>query len=357
MNIFLFFCYLFKDSYFEDLSASSGGALYWLASKDKKLLVESSMFIRCSASSQGGALYMWYGNCILSKLCGVECEADYGPPFSYVELFSVDAINKILESTVSKCKSTSWGYTIDHLYGNIESRSVNASQNECYCCAGIYFDTKSDSTCVATLCYPSVPNNTASNYGCCMFWYGKEYDIEYTNIIFNSVPEPASNGLIYTDQTTTLTHVSVLGNIGYPIFHNTKGGFTIIDCVIDCDQMIEDKISANIFITDQMTTETRFIQAFDFVYTGDCKIQNFVIEVEECIPEETPQQTEKVCECDCKLSLANYKWHFEEFCDDTNRINNWLALEYLLLISCLPTDPAKDIWYDVNSFIYIMKKQ
>ena len=78
------------------------------------------MFISCSASMTGGAIRMSNGHCILSKLCGIECKADNGGPLSDVVLNSDNAINKILESTVSKCSSEENGSPLSHHYGNID---------------------------------------------------------------------------------------------------------------------------------------------------------------------------------------------------------------------------------------------
>ena len=107
------------DSYFEDLSSDYGGALYlYNSNTEKKLLVESSIFTNCS--DLGGGIYMRYGHCILSKLCGIECKADNSGPLSDVVLNSDNAINKILESTVSKCSSEENGSPLSHHYGNID---------------------------------------------------------------------------------------------------------------------------------------------------------------------------------------------------------------------------------------------
>ena len=103
------------------------------------------MFISCSASMTGGAIRMSNGHCILSKLCGVECNTtSSNGPFSYVNLNS-GSINKILQSTVSKCSSEENGNTLCHLDGNIEATSVNASMNQCALCSVIDFELCSSS--------------------------------------------------------------------------------------------------------------------------------------------------------------------------------------------------------------------
>ena len=65
------------------------------------------------------------------------------------------------------------------------------------------------------------------------------------------------------------------------------------------------------------------------------------------IPEIT--ESSKDTTTDEENFFARYTWYCEDICENNPRnIDSWLALEYLLLISCLPTDPAKDIWYDVQ---------
>ena len=67
------------------------------------------------------------------------------------------------------------------------------------------------------------------------------------------------------------------------------------------------------------------------------------------VPEQSGQSSSESSDDSKKDFFKCYTWHFEELCDDNPRkIDTWYALEYLLLISCLPTDPAKDIWYDVQ---------
>ena len=61
-------------------------------------------------------------------------------------------------------------------------------------------------------------------------------------------------------------------------------------------------------------------------------------------PNDTPKQSERVLPDLHKI----YTWYCEDDLTDHSRISTWYALEYLLLISCMPTDPAKDIWYDVQ---------
>ena len=155
-----------KSSYFKGLSVTSsndGGALY--ITGISKLLIELSTFIECEAPSMGAGIYMSGGQCILYRVCGVECEQTAnmnGGVFSYVEVTkSANSINNIIETSVTKCKSEEWGFTVNQMYGHVLSKSVNLSQNYCYQCSALYCQPTYDgSNIVCSLCYSFLSNNT-----------------------------------------------------------------------------------------------------------------------------------------------------------------------------------------------------
>ena len=73
------------------------------------------------------------GNCILYMVCGVHAQGNN--PFCRLEIDDeTTTINSIIESSVSKCvgPSSSNGFTVSQLNGNILCKSVNLSQNHCY---------------------------------------------------------------------------------------------------------------------------------------------------------------------------------------------------------------------------------
>ena len=216
-----------KSSYFKGLSYSSGngGALY--VTSITKLLIELSMFIECEASGYGGCIYMSGGNCILYMVCGVKSSISGGQGV-FLETTGMKMTN-VIETTVTHCECSSGGYPVDPHGGTILCKSVNLSQNHCYRCSALYcYPTSNGQNIVCSLCYSSLSNNTADDSNFLMFedFNGAYYEVNNTNII-NNKQIGSTYGLIRVTGTTTMKHVSILGNTGSPIF---SGSITLINC-------------------------------------------------------------------------------------------------------------------------------
>ena len=197
-NIYIVNCY------FHDMSVSgSGGALYILSGNTAStatlyyLLIETCTFVSCSCTSNGGAIYSRYGNNVLHNVCGTDCQSDNNEGFAVLDgssSTSIDTKNYVNESSIANCKADG-SYTMYHLYGNIQYKSVNLSNNNVYYTSAIYcYPNQKDGNGIATsISYSSFSNNTAETYYCIYLYYdisnedANQYEINMTNIIYNTI--------------------------------------------------------------------------------------------------------------------------------------------------------------------------
>ena len=128
-------CLYICNSYFYDMSGNTNGGCIYVSTKSSttKLLVETSTFYNSSVLSKGAVIFMQEGNSILSKLCGVECKTEQNPgAFSRIDVTNHEtSINRVLDSTITRCSSVDNGYPLCNYYGKIIMKSVNISKNKC----------------------------------------------------------------------------------------------------------------------------------------------------------------------------------------------------------------------------------
>ena len=68
--------------YFHDMSTQGDGGA--INSKSlNKLLIETSTFVNCSASNNGGAIFISSGDCVIHEVCGYQCTST-DSSFAYV---------------------------------------------------------------------------------------------------------------------------------------------------------------------------------------------------------------------------------------------------------------------------------
>ena len=140
-----------------------GGAIY--SGSLSKLLVETSTFVSCSATSNGGAIYISKGDCVIHEVCGYHCTSSYDFSFSDVYGSPKDK-NYVHDSSVAYCVASSW-YTMVHNYGYIEIKSVNLSHNQASSYSALDCRPSSkQGTYGTSISYSSFADNTASNYYC-----------------------------------------------------------------------------------------------------------------------------------------------------------------------------------------------
>ena len=125
------------------------------------------------------------GECILTKLCGVQCHASDGP-FVYNDL-SENMRNYVIDSSVSKCGSETFVSTLRLGVGCIYVNRVNLTDNTCDEQPAIYCTITSSTADVAcSMQYCNVHKNIANSYRVIQFYCPSlNTNIMLSNIIDN----------------------------------------------------------------------------------------------------------------------------------------------------------------------------
>ena len=236
-------------------------------------LIELSTFSYCGVSSSaemyGGALMISYINIVLHNVCGFQCSSTFHDGFSNIYSISTKGVNSILDCSITRCKAVDY-YTMFNQNGNINVSFVNFSYNNALQTSAILcWPTTSFSGktvgCIVSYC--SLAHNNASLCKC-IYTYGfTEYEIEYTNIIYNEQAVNQNNGLIRSDEKSTIRNSCIIKNIGSPIFHNTNNEFILIGCYVDSGINSYLGKPPNIV---QIGTKT-FINQIEFISYGSCE--------------------------------------------------------------------------------------
>ena len=315
------------------MSSSSGGAIY--STSLSKLLVETSTFVSCSASSQGGAIYISKGDCVIHEVCGYHCTAN--SQFSFSDVWQSSGTkdkNYVHDSSVAYCVASNY-YTMYHYYGYIEIKSVNLSHNEAtrYSALRCYPSSK-QGTYGTSISYSSFADNTASYY-CIYLWYitsssANKYEIKNSNIIRNS-----GDRTIYVYNGELTMRKTCMMNNKKATYHfylqQSSAKCTLLDCSIDNTQ----KTGSGSLDTSSIGSNS-FINGLTFISTGDCKnifdtIDNIPLTgVVQRTPERTPDQTPSQTKNNFQNTCAEYLIAFPA--QDVFRM-----LEYIFMLCFLPT--------------------
>ena len=124
-------------------STSHGGALYCTSTT---LLVESSSFFSCTTSSnRGGAIRVSGGQFVLYEVCGYNCYTTYTGgaigQFAFIDVTDTDSNkNYVNYSSISRCvnQRSNSEETVSLRSGMVYCPSVNISMNKCGYYSGIF---------------------------------------------------------------------------------------------------------------------------------------------------------------------------------------------------------------------------
>jgi hypothetical protein len=225
-------------------NGGSGGALTFTTSGTNKVLIEESLFYKCttSASYHGGAIYFEnYGHCIFFHICSLECITGgsgtiYGQ-FCYCKTNSDHNYNlSIISSSLLKSINSNGGISFYFLYGTHNISKINSSNNNHKYHTGFELDYILYSSTKQSI----FENNIAIEYNC-IWWHSSSLtssNLQYSNIINNS-QLTSSRGILGNDNhIINMKECSIINNNPNNIaklFHkyNTNSQFIIDDCVID----------------------------------------------------------------------------------------------------------------------------
>ena len=176
--------------YFHQMSSESTGGAISYSVTGGKFLVESSLFNNCSARTNGGAIYLSFGDCVINKVCGYQCSAIYESFCDIYQSSETKEKNFVHESSIASCNA-SLQYTMHHDKGYIEAVSLNLSHNQAKshsafaCVPSLTSDTNTYGTIIT---YSSFTNNNATNQYCLYFSFynsANNFLINNSNILSN----------------------------------------------------------------------------------------------------------------------------------------------------------------------------
>ena len=153
---------------FSDITgATQGGCISYEAKASSRMLVELSSFLSCSATTYGGAVYIRYGECILTKLCAVKCVCTSSVSGLGQLIFTSLTVNKnnnVYDSPIALCGSESvYARTISIGGGIVQIMRVNFTGNQCVYEPTIYCPiTSSTADITCSMQYCNAQNNTAN---------------------------------------------------------------------------------------------------------------------------------------------------------------------------------------------------
>ena len=185
-NVYISYASFINTSSFGN---SYGGAICFFTNQNSHLLVEHSLFHKCtSVYHYGGAIYAYQGGSIvINKCCSSYCHVDdvvSDGQFAYLFVSTADEIfNYMLDSSIINSHSLieSSSDTIEFSGSNITVKLLNMSNNECD-----FYPTFSMSLGTSSGCgicdYSLLYNNTANNCVISSF-HGRVCYIENSNII------------------------------------------------------------------------------------------------------------------------------------------------------------------------------
>ena len=353
-------------------SDSNGGCIsYTSTTTSSEMLIELCIFNSCTSNAAyGGCIFMGsatimgsgQGSFVLNKCCANECYStrsgySYGQ-FVFTNLnYDVTHLNNIIDSSIINSKAdkgTSFG-TLYLQYAKITINTVNLSGNKCSQFCPIVSYPYSTSSTTSSVEYCSIRENEATySYGLCLSNAAK-YSVTNCNLIQNTI---SSNGLIWTNGKVTMRECTILENSANPMFYcyYSSNSITLENCTIESDKLTKGG-NGQLITTNWSPKPKSFINAIKCTEDNEkmCVAEFDVVgslspdlpepkQTPFQTPDKTPDETPTV---DYNF-FARYTWYCEDDLTDHSRISTWYALEYLLLISCMPTDPAKDIWYDVQ---------
>jgi hypothetical protein len=310
-------------------STSNGGALF-CSSSVQRLLIESTSFFSCSTSNNyGGAIFFQNtnsGESVLYKVCSNDCcstytSSSYGQ-FAYIYMQnSASSKNYIDYSSISRCvnHNTNSHHLFVLGYGKVYCPSINVSMNKCYSRSGIFCPATADSniiTCI--ILYSSFTDNIAIAYTCfSQDRTATKAEMKCCNILRNTQGSPNSEGTIRFDGHSTVKDSCILMNDAtYTFWAYSSYVITVFNCTVDSTSHYNSLVLTN-------TVTKSFIHALNHLSTQNCASEYDSAGTLTIIG--TP--TKKIFRHTC-----NYNCH--------SRISDLFSLTYLFMVTFIYLNPS-----------------
>jgi hypothetical protein len=333
-------------------SSSNGGALYCYSGNNViKLLVGRTSFTSCRTSGQnGGAIYFdsqTSGECILNKICGFDCLSTYSIPYSNGQFAyaltksDVTFKNHVNDSSFTRTSKvgTYSSYTLRLDYGNILYPSVNMTNNECWHCSALCcYATASATSNTVFVSYSSIVNNTANGDSICIAFSSNSISTQLMDTcnVLNNKQTSYRYGIIYANANLLIKDSCILGNDkNKNIFHEYHASckITISNCTIDDDIFTNGRYYGS--VTVNKTIENSFINALLHISTRNCDSYFDSYGTLSAKPIAPTRKSVYLMTCIYKRPI----------------IDSLRRLQFMFLLTMLPSDPAKDNYFEF-SFVF-----
>ena len=250
-----------SNCFFESTSASIGGAISF-ESSGSHLLVEFSTFLKCTATSESGAISVKAGDVVMNMICGYECFSSNQFGFSRVFNDNTRDKNVMLQCAVASCRVND-KCIVEQSFGHVETQSVNFSGNYASSRSALdLWPSKKESNFGSVISFTCFAHNIAQFQRCITLDNAgaPTYKIHHSNIIDNK-----GDNTIYMYGTAEISDSCIMDNkIVNNVFYlySNDCSMTLIRC--SCDNF-----SAHGNLIQQEPTES-FIHGLTFIHSGSC---------------------------------------------------------------------------------------
>ena len=312
-NIYVFNCEFYKC----ESANSRGGAIFVSSVQTTKALFEKCSFFKCKTTNsnyEGAAI--WFGkegNCVISQVCGYGCYSANYYSFSYIcSTDDVNYKNCIEDSSISFSESLG-SITLCHDYGKNLVNRINCSsninnRNTIYCIP------TSSSDVNGYILFCSFVNNTViQNRIITNDNPSTSYLIASCNVLNNKQEDFSTYGIVLAYGNMKIDSSCIQGNIAKYTFYEHGSGYhiTVTNCVLVVD--VESKIYNGVTIENKVSGS--FIVHLVHLSKGECRMKKAFI-----------------------TSCLNNK---------KQTVDALRFLMFVFLLNFLPSNPSKDIWYDI----------
>jgi len=201
---------------------SDNGGIVFVYGGSYSLNVSETMFLNCSSSINGGAIYFVSYNCELKMICAFRCSASNYGQYSYI----ITSTMSIIEyNSVTSSSSILTGYHSVYLHnGNLSVKETNSSKNKVTQGSSIYVST----SLIYFICHNTFCNSSTS-HGICLGVSDCSGSTLYCNIVSNDCP---LNGVIYVSKGDHIIDFSIFDSNQQVLFFVFIGNLYVTNCFI-----------------------------------------------------------------------------------------------------------------------------
>ena len=264
---------------FSRISQFSGhGGVIYIFGNAYSMSVSVSMFLNCSCSESGGAIFSGSLNTVLRMVCAHRCscgDSQWGH-FAYI---AAEHESRIEYLSYTSCSYKEYGrWSVSMNTGNQTANSINCSMNHAFMNSGIVIQTPSS----LKFSHCTFANNNVSDSGCIALSETSE-TLSFANIIHNN--SPTKYGVVFSDIGTPKMQYCIFDMNRNTLFCVWSGSLEVSHSYISRSGLFSASTAVSTANNSSFTKrQTYQIQFFGSRYCN----------ADDPIPVETPKQTEEL---------------------------------------------------------------